>query len=84
MKPETRKESKSHCAKKDMNEVKLWLEIESTTRSIEEGVFSFVKYLELIKSKTMGFKYQLWQGVQMILLNPGRKVARNCMQTAMM
>lgn len=37
----------------------LWLEIVNTTHSKEEAIFSFLEYLELIKSRAKGFVYKL-------------------------
>ena len=40
----------------------LWLEVESTTKCREDGLFCFIEYLELINSKAKGFLYELVQG----------------------
>ena len=37
----------------------LWLEVTNTTKNTEEAIFSFIDYLELIKSRAKGFVYCL-------------------------
>ena len=37
----------------------LWLEVTGSSVSKDEELFSFIEYLELIKSKAKGFAYQL-------------------------
>ena len=37
----------------------LWLEVMNTTKNCEDVIFSFIDYLELIKSRAKGFVYRL-------------------------
>ena len=60
----------------------LWLEIASTTTNREDGLFSFIEYLYLMKSKAKGFKYKIGE-CSSNFLKPGKKLLGVICQTAM-